>query len=137
MVRDVVVRPFDLDRCDLTRTLRIGAVDIASEIIERDQADVIIVLLLEVREEVEARTRLLLAIRGFIGQRTARHIAQLDIGLLVELTVHMVSLTTCQIEVATHDRYERHIRLGDRLTSFVSTDGIDMRHSIARGGLRI
>ena len=71
MVRDVVVRPFDLDRCDLARTLRIGAVDVASKIIERDQADVIIVLLLEVREEVEARTRLLLAIRSLIGQRTA------------------------------------------------------------------
>ena len=137
VVRDVVVRPFDLDRCDLARTLRIGAVDVASKIIERDQADVIIVLLLEVREEVEARTRLLLAIRSLIGQRTARHVAQLDIGLFIELTVHVVSLTTCQIEVATHDRHERHIRLGDRLTRFVSTNSIDMRHSIARGGLRI
>ena len=61
MVRDIVVRPIDLDRSRLTWLSGIRAIQIAAELIEREETDILIDLLLGLREEEETRLGLLLA----------------------------------------------------------------------------
>ena len=61
MVRDIVVRPVDLDGSRLTWLCGIRAIQIAAELIEREEADILIDLLLGLREEEETRLGLLLA----------------------------------------------------------------------------
>ena len=61
MVRDIVVRPIDLDGSRLTRLRGIRAIQIAAELIKREETDVLIDLLLGLREEEETRLGLLLA----------------------------------------------------------------------------
>ena len=137
MVRDIVVRPIDLDRSRLTRLCGIRAIQIAAELIEREETDILIDLLLGLWEEEETRLGLLLATCTGIGEGATRHIAQLDIGLLIELAVHMVGLPTLEVEVCPHDRHDRHIGLSDALSTFARTDSIDVRRGIARGSLGV
>ena len=61
MVRDIVVRPIDLDGSRLTRLCGIRAIQIAAELIESEETDILIDLLLGLREEEETRLGLLLA----------------------------------------------------------------------------
>ena len=61
MVRDIVVRPIDLDGSRLTRLRGIRAIQIAAELIKREETDILIDLLLGLWEEEETRLGLLLA----------------------------------------------------------------------------
>ena len=61
MVRDIVVRPIDLDGSRLTRLRGVGAIQITAELIKREEADILIDLLLGLWEEEETRLGLLLA----------------------------------------------------------------------------
>ena len=61
MVRDIVVRPIDLDRSRLTWLCGVRAIQIAAKLIKREEADILIDLLLDLREEEETRLGLLLA----------------------------------------------------------------------------
>ena len=137
MVRDIVVRPIDLDGSRLTWLCGIRAIQIAAELIESEETDILIDLLLGLREEEETRLGLLLASCCGIGEGATRHVAQLDIGLLIEFAVHVVGLPTLEGEVCPHDRHDRHVGLGDALSTFARTDSIDVRRGIARGGLGV
>ena len=137
MVRDIVVRPIDLDRSRLTWLCGIRAIQIAAELIEREETDILIDLLLGLWEEEETRLGLLLATCTGTGEGATRHVAQLDIGLLIELAVHVVGLPTLEVEVCPHNRHDRHIGLSDALSTFARTDSVDVRRGIARGSLWI
>ena len=137
MVRDIVVRPIDLDGSRLTWLCGIRAIQIAAELIESEETDILIDLLIGLWEEEETGLGLLLATFSGIGEGATRHVAQLDIGLLIELTVHVVGLPTLEGEVCPHDRHDRHVRLSDALSTFARTDSIDVRRGIARGGLGV
>ena len=137
MVRDIVVRPIDLDRSRLTRLCGIRAIQIAAKLIEREETDILIDLLLGLRAEEETRLGLLLASCSGIGEGATRHVAQLDIGLLIELAVHVVGLPTLEVEVCPHNRHDRHVGLSDALSTFARTDSVDVRRGIARGGLGV
>lgn len=61
MVRDIVVRPVDLDGSRLTWLCGIRAIQIAAELIESEETDILIDLLLSLWEEEETGLGLLLA----------------------------------------------------------------------------